>query len=521
MRGRTSADSTTPDARTRVRAGATTNTLAVAAVGAIVLAGLLVRLPRLTQSLWFDEVFRTRVVLTPERIGALLWHDVHNPLYNAVMYAWVHLFGDREWVIRLPGVLAGAALVLVVFAWVRERWGRSAARWAAAWLWLTPAHVWYSCEAKNNIVTALLATLGLWTLDRACVGRTGGRVALAAIAGALAIWTDFQSLLVLPFAWIAWTLWGQGRAPERRAWVVPVVCAVGTVLLASPLLVHKAAHASELQRDYLRYFSVPEAMRLLLVYFPTGNALVPTGQRAWPLVALLMAPVVLPSLVAGVRAVARDSSGRVVLVALAAPMCVMVVASEILVARGSAARVYQERNLLVMLPLLAAVLGVGAIGAGRWRAFSRWGLPIVALVSSVGLVTWSAGRDTLMYPNPDWRGACAYIGGVEAGLGDASERDERDGVGRGVLVVSRTPMLPVEYYLPRARRAEIGRDEPPARAIRAAMETANTLEAWLIVNPNWHGIGADELAEVEREFRVVQRRDFRRLRVLRLRALDE
>src|SRR3954468_15698820 len=47
---------------------------------------LALRVPGLFESLWFDEVYRTFVVLRDDIMKDLLLHDVHNPLYNAFMY---------------------------------------------------------------------------------------------------------------------------------------------------------------------------------------------------------------------------------------------------------------------------------------------------------------------------------------------------------------------------------------------------------------------------------------------------
>ena len=62
----------------------------------LVAAGLLLRLPGMTGSIWHDEAFRTFLVLRPDNARAILLHDVHNPLYNAFMYLWIRVMGDSE-----------------------------------------------------------------------------------------------------------------------------------------------------------------------------------------------------------------------------------------------------------------------------------------------------------------------------------------------------------------------------------------------------------------------------------------
>ena len=50
---------------------------------------------------------RTKPHLNQNTVEHILLYDVHNPLYNSVMYAWINLFGDSELSIRLPSILAG------------------------------------------------------------------------------------------------------------------------------------------------------------------------------------------------------------------------------------------------------------------------------------------------------------------------------------------------------------------------------------------------------------------------------
>ncbi|HYF14340.1 MAG TPA: glycosyltransferase family 39 protein [Phycisphaerales bacterium] len=481
------------------RRGALLLTLLLAA------AGLAVRWPRLTQSIWFDEAFRTKVVLSGESAWRLLLRDVHNPLYNAFMYVWVRVVGDTELAIRVPGLLAGIGLILVVFRWTRERWGPAAAWWAAAWLSVSPVHVWYSCEAKNNIVTVFFTALTLWRLDVACTRRTAGAVAAAAFAGGAAIWTDFQSLLALPVAWAAWC-WLLARRGEGRpaAWRVPVACAAGSLALALPLVVFKAGHVAELQRAYLRYFHWHEVFRLFFVYFPTGNALVPTTRSTWPFAALAFAPVVLPALAAGVRRLRASVAGSVVLVSVFVPPVAMAILTESMMLAGADTRLYQERNLLVMLPGLAVLLGVGATSV-RWprvRAAVAAGVLALAFVSSVALVTWNHDRTTLMYPNPDWRAAGEVV---------------RSEGGPAPLVVSRGFLLPFRYYHRAARTVQLRGEEPLADAIAKVAARENPGELWFIWNHHAKTLPPEELGAIERGFLVVSRDDFRSLAVLRLR----
>src|SRR6478609_6680555 len=84
---------------------------------AVVGAALLLRLGPLTESIWYDEWCRTAGWLNADNVNAILWRDVHNPLYNALMYAWINAFGDSEISIRVPSLLMGLVSAGVFAAW--------------------------------------------------------------------------------------------------------------------------------------------------------------------------------------------------------------------------------------------------------------------------------------------------------------------------------------------------------------------------------------------------------------------
>jgi uncharacterized membrane protein len=185
-------------------------TLALIAIALAI--GLLLRVPGMLQSLWLDEIFRTRLGLATDRLWWLLFYDVHNPLYNALIWVWIRVAGDSEIAIRLPSLFVAIALIALIWRWAAARFGVLAGSVAGLWLLVSPVAVWYSTEAKNNIFTVLFATAGVCLIDVAMRSRRTRDVALAAAACVLAVATDFQSLLVLAPAWIAVAWFGVAGA---------------------------------------------------------------------------------------------------------------------------------------------------------------------------------------------------------------------------------------------------------------------------------------------------------------------
>lgn len=403
--------------------------------------GMLIRLPLLTQSLWYDEVWRTRVVLTGDSAIRAIFRDVHGPLYNAFMYAWIRVVGDSELAIRLPSLLASGVTIWLVFAWCHRRLDSRIAWSVAAWLVVCPVLAWWSCQAKNNAFTLLATTFALISLDALVRDRSMSRVALAALAGTLALWTDFQSLLALFPAWGAamFVLAREAKTPGLLARIGPVLLAASIALAAFlPLLILKASHASELSRGYLSYFGLVQFVHLFTTHIPIGDVyrFDVAGRLPWLVV---MGVLVLITLAAGARALINKEASWLALSVLLGPVILMWVLSELLVASGSSQRVYQTRNLIVIVPWYGVVMMAGAHALPRGRAWAA-GWIALAAASSIAIVTFRRDASTVMMPNPQWRELARVI------RADANIASTPPG-GR-IGVISTSPLLPLRHYAP-------------------------------------------------------------------------
>lgn len=433
--------------------------------------GIALRLPGLVESLWYDEVYRTFVVMQPGSIGNLLWHDVHNPLYNALMYGWIRVFGDSEVSIRTPSVLAGAALAWVVWRWAGARFGAWVGRCAGVWLVVAPVAVWYSTEAKNTIFTALAGALVLVAHDGLGRAPSKGRgVGWCVLACVGAVLTDFQTLLVIIPVWgsAAWEAWSGRRERDgsgaRLAWVVGL-----TTLLVLPLIIFKAAHAAEMARDYLILFNGRVAARFALLWLPWGITPAPGW---WAPEAALSGAILLPLIWLGARALRRSPHGRaIVWVGVAGPAFYLA-ASALLILLDRRSRIFQDRNLIVLLPWFPVLLGagIGAIGRPAWRRAACVLVLGGASVMSALMVTVLAGQRTVMTPKPNWRAAASFIGTT-----------------RGP-VISRTPLLPLKYYAPHADLVEARGPEPTEEQIRRALASRPQADGLFVViwDPWWN-----------------------------------
>lgn len=287
--------------------------------------------------------------------------------------------------------------------------------------------------------------------------------------------------------------------------MVPLTAAAGSLVLVSPLLLFKAQRLEDLDRTYLTYFHWYEPLRMLLVYFPTGNALVPTVRSTWPLAALAFAAFVALGLVRGVRALRASGHGRIVLLVLAMPLLIMWAGSEVLVQMGSSIRIFQDRNLLVVLPAVAIALAAGAF-AVRTRAgiaLARWGVLVLALASSVALVTINRDQRTVMYPNSHWRQAAAWLA--------EPARDHT------LPIVSRTPLLPLEYYLPGRALSHLPTLTPIEDSLPAFLG-GQIREFYFIQHEYWGGYSKDSLAWLDATFETLDTHHTLHLTVRRMRV---
>lgn len=464
--------------------------LIVVGVGGVAVS-LALRWPGMTRSIWFDECCRTFVLLNRETLIARLFHDAHNPLYNAFMYPWISVLGDSEVSIRLPSLLAGYASLAVLCWWIARRLGavgspeqtagapdastrardraeaaatsggrapingRDLAWCVAAWMLVSPVHVWYSTEAKNTMFVlafAILIPVCYDWLVRRCASHAekGAVPLLAAIAaGTCSIATNFLGVLVLAPVW-AWSI-RQARCGGRRSVSRVVIAIAATLGLCAPLVLFKAAHTHELWRDYLTPFRVRECVELLGSEFLCGNAIVlQEVSRTAP--ALVGFAVAAPLLVLGAVRLRRQARGRMVVSWFIAGLAGMALASLVIDATtaGHDKFIYQPRNLLIIFPAYATMLMAGALSLPRrWmRRGVAGGLIGVNLVASVLMITVYRDDKTVLMRNIDWREATRLIeadaeravGGAGAGAGGASVN------GVTIVACSRSPVHCLKYY---------------------------------------------------------------------------
>src|SRR3990167_5325693 len=131
----------------------------------ILIAGLILRIYKINQSLWLDEAINVTFVknlnlkslITEYSIG-----DFHPPLYHILMRGWILLFGTSEFSIRLPSVIFGLATVYVVYLIGRKLFEEKTALIAATLIATSPLHIYYSQEARMYMLAAFFTSLSVY-----------------------------------------------------------------------------------------------------------------------------------------------------------------------------------------------------------------------------------------------------------------------------------------------------------------------------------------------------------------------
>jgi len=212
----------------------------VAGVTASTALGLAARLV-ITRGLWLDEATSVAQAQLPfaAMLEAVRYGDVHPPLHHVVLWAVVRVLGTGEFAVRLPSIVAGTALIPVLYLAGRELYDRRTGLIAALLGAVAPMAVWYSQEARMYAFFMLFAVLAVWGQVSALRRGRWWHWAVYGLASAGMLWTQYFSLLSIAVQQVAigWIVIGgwRARAPMRRLLIGWGATTALLVLSALPL----------------------------------------------------------------------------------------------------------------------------------------------------------------------------------------------------------------------------------------------------------------------------------------------
>jgi 4-amino-4-deoxy-L-arabinose transferase-like glycosyltransferase len=212
-------------------------TLELAAVSAITVVALAVRLPELaTVPRFTDEVLEVAIGSQIARGQALPLVNV-NPylgsLFNYLVALTLLVLGPQLEAARVVAMLCGSLTVVPTYLLGRSIGGPLVGLLSALLLATSAIHIAVNSHiAYANSITPLFVTTGLWLLHRAVTGGSGPMLVASGVAFGLALQTHATMLAIMPGVAL-YILW-QGRSLIGR-WLI--MAGAGAVLVLANLLV--------------------------------------------------------------------------------------------------------------------------------------------------------------------------------------------------------------------------------------------------------------------------------------------
>jgi len=176
------------------------------------LVAALLRVPGLWTELWMDEIFSVRLV-EAVRSPLGVFTDIHSDNNHYVNSLWLWAVGSRApgWLMRLPTLVLGAALVVLAYRVTRTR-GRTAAIVTAVLFAVSYPLIHFSSEARGYgyLVFFTLVAYGAFRRWTSGGGMRAG--AIYSVGSALA----FLSHLGFATVFAAFVLWSALEAVDSR-----------------------------------------------------------------------------------------------------------------------------------------------------------------------------------------------------------------------------------------------------------------------------------------------------------------
>lgn len=398
------------------------------ALSLILVTGLLLRLPNLNESLWYDEIWSTHVMLPNLSVlyrGSL--GDLHPPFYQVFMFGWIRLFGDSELSVRMPPLLFGLSSIFLVYALASRVVERKTALLGSFLMAASPVHIWYSQEARSYsslLFFLLLSLVAYLKLKEPGPRRIWFFVYFGALF-ACSLTHFYLSIYVVLISMICILERHQQKKFILGMNFVILACVAAWIITRVVLTGVLPAGG------YLVAFTFGKLWQLFFTWFSFGNS---WGKGFdWKMLCAQLFFLVI--FVYGLTLILfqkkpeeTERARNMVWYLFALPVFLLVVSS-------FGFRGYIERSVFVALPFFYIVIAKGVIGIAYARVPERFGSfgrtfvkalggGCILIVIALNIVTLKEyfSRDeewTVYKPNPDWRSAAPYL---ESGINSSSEQ---------------------------------------------------------------------------------------------------
>jgi 4-amino-4-deoxy-L-arabinose transferase-like glycosyltransferase len=473
----------------------------------LIVVGILLRLPNLGESLWYDEVMYSTSQGAPTFSDLLkfLVEKPPAPLYRILLFFWTQCFGEHEISVRMPSLLFGVGSIFLTYLIAADQYSKKTAVTAAVMMCLSPVHVWYSQEATPYAMAGffLLATIySFIKLQRGHRGKWPYVIYFAMLF--TAAFSHYYSLaFLLPLSLMG--LWAEKRVRNR----IILIHAAIVLLFAGMLMTKYLTGEIITGMGFLRSLNFFEWWMLFFHWFLHGNLLWTVNPYRADLNYLLEHSSLLAFqvgfLVIFLWGFLLDYQSKHGIHRWEYPLYLTVLPAALLILPLVGFKhLYTERYLFGLLPFFFITLSRGVTGFRNRAAVGTCiTLAIVAGVVSYTMLFKKSEIWTVYKPNPDWRAAAQYL-------------TKEKIFSKGTIVFSVTPATSLKYYLRKSgteRSIKITGYHP--HVIEKILRAKNPPIFSLIQNMHWKGKSEDLLKWLKSE-RIFQLRGSKSFKGLEL-----
>lgn len=363
------------------------------AIGAVITLALVVRIIGLgNESVWIDEAYSISLALHPiKQIIQGTAADQHPPFYYLLLHFWLG-FSNSITFVRLLSALLGTLNVVqvIVIGW---KLGKvTVGLGAAILLSISPFHIWYSQEARQYMLLAVLTTAASIELWNCLHGKH--RWWLYILFDILAIYTQYFAVFIFIAHGLLVILWSYNKKAKRLfgRWIASMLIIGIAFAPWMPTAINQFLHHT------MPWIGEPGAgdVRDVVLQLIAGNgiAILPSVLRSLALVAFLGIAAWVIYLYIRNKQRARWGAAFIGIWALLPFGLISMVAIFYPVFQ-------MKQYLLILAPLIVITTGI-VIASPR-----PWGMVLFTGLVLVNGVTTVYQQNTLT--KDDWRGAVYYI----------------------------------------------------------------------------------------------------------------
>ena len=306
-------------------------------------------------------------------------------LYYVVAFGWMRLFGTTEIALRSLSVLAATLAILPFHAVARRVVSRPAA-WAAGLLFATSSLlVTYARDARTYTFALLLVLVAVWTFLRAVESTRTREWWIFVGVAFVAVAAHWFSALVVIACFASFAFWRRPLGVLRR----PVVVSAAALGIGALAIAAQIALGANTGLGWVAPLNAAE-LRAVASGF--------TGSEV-PIIQLAVTAVLVVGLVVAWSERAARRVPPIVITWFLVPIAATIAVSTV-------KPVLVTRYLIVALPGLTLLLGLGVAAVARLRTFAAVsGAALVAIVGLHGYSgLWSSSRG-----GEDWRSVVAAV----------------------------------------------------------------------------------------------------------------